>query len=99
MDANIIKFLEDLLVEAGQDGLPEDIREQLILDLHERLERRLILAAVGGMTLAKQKEFEALSKTQPTPVEIKKFVEANVADADAVFKAAFADFRATYLGK
>lgn len=98
MDAKIKKYLEELVVDAGQGDLPAEVREQLVLDLNQRLEQRLILSAVGAMSLQKQAEFEALAATKPAMEVVEKFVRENVADADAVFKKAFEDFRAIYIG-
>ena len=98
MDSKIRQYLEGLLAEAGHDHLPVEVREQLIADLNVRLEQRLILAAVSGMSERKQAEFEALTETNPSKEVVEKFVRDNVVNPDMVFKKAFTDFRTIYLG-
>lgn len=98
MDTKIKQYLEQLLVDAGQGDLPKEVREQLLLDLNQRLEQRLILAAVEGMPEAKQAEFQALAEKKPTAEQVQAFINEHVANPEAVFKKAFEEFRAIYLG-
>ena len=99
MNTNIKKYLEQLLVDAGQTDLPEAVKEQMLEDLNVRLEQRLVLTAVNELSVEQQKESELLAQKKPTQGEVESFLRANIKDYDQVFQKVFADFRKLYLGE
>jgi len=99
MDTNIRTFLKQLMADAGQTGLPAEVEEQLLEDLNQRLEQRLVLAAMDAMTVEKQLELQKMVEKKTDNEKLSEFIKANLPDADAVFKKAFQEFRDLYLEK
>ena len=97
MDTNVKNFLKQLLQDGGQTGLPIEIEEQLLEDLNQRLEQKLILVAIDNLVPEKQAELHEMTEKGGKPEEIMIFLRANIVDLDQLFRNAMEEFRNTYL--
>jgi predicted dinucleotide-binding enzyme len=99
MNQQIYNFLKQLLDDAGQTDMPEEVQKQMIEDLNSRLEDKLILTALNHMPADKQDDFDQLAENKASGEEIENFIKQNVPDWEGVFSEALVEFRETYLGK
>jgi len=97
MNENIKSYLEQLLVDAGQTGLPKPVKEQFLEDLNQRLEQRLMILAVDNLPEDKQLELEKMAKAKTSAADVDSFLRGNIKDYENLFRQAFADFRKLYL--
>lgn len=98
MTPEIHEYLKQLLVDAGQTDLGEDLEEVMIQDLATRLEDRLTLAAVEKLPQEKQEELTTLAAEKENAQLVMEFLQKNIPDYDEVFAQALAEFREVYLG-
>jgi hypothetical protein len=98
MTPEIHRFLKELLIDAGQTGLGEEVENQLIEDLYSRLEDRLILTAMASLPPDKQRELEEIAANKKQdPKKVEAFLMENIPDYAKVIGTALADFRNTYI--
>ena len=97
MNPQIKEFLKDVLKDAGQTDLPENLEEQMLKDLNTRLEERLILVALEHLAPDKQQELEELSKNNADASSLENFVKENVPNWEKVFADALIEFRNLYI--
>jgi len=98
MNPEIRKYLQQLLKDAGQKDLGAELEEEMLNDLHARLEDRLILAAMENLPQDKQNELGHMAENKENPDKIQAFLQKNIADYNGVFARALEAFRETYLG-
>jgi hypothetical protein len=94
MTPEIKKYLQELLHDAGQTGLGEEIENQMIEDLYSRLEDRLIITAMGHLSDAQQDELEGMGKDA---AKTEAYLRKNIPDYDKVFSQVLVDFRNLYI--
>jgi len=96
MDPQVQKYLQDLLRDAGQTDLGEELEEQMMKDLYSRLEDRLIITAIGFLGQKEREQLEGFSDDQ-TPQEVQNFLKKHVPNYDRVFAQVLLDFRNLYI--
>lgn len=99
MNENIEKFLRQLLIDAGQTGMTEEVMKEMIVDLNRRLEDRLILTAIDSLPPDKQEELEQMAESGAGAGDMESFVKSNIPNWEEVFSKALLEFRESYLGK
>ncbi len=99
MTPEIREYLLELLKEAGQTDLSDEVREQLLQDLNSRLEERLTLTVMEQLSPEKVEEIQALVERNGSPEEVSTFLKTNVTNYEEVFGTALVEFRNIYLGK
>ena len=94
MTPEIKKYLQELLRDAGQTGLGEEIENQMIEDLYSRLEDRLIITAMSHLSDAQQDELEKMGKDK---VKTEAYLRKHIPNYDQVFSQVLVDFRNLYI--
>jgi len=99
MNPEIRKYLQELLKDAGQTGLGEELENQMIEDLNSRLEDRLILTALSYLNLDQQNQLQEMANVKGPKLhgEMETFFKKNIPDYDQVFAQALVDFRNLYI--
>lgn len=93
------EFLTGLLEEAGMDIVPPQVREKLFVELAQRLDAKLTLAALVAMPNKKVPSFEKLLSAKAPVFEVTQFLDENVPNIEHVYAQAIVEFRNSYLNK
>jgi len=91
-------FLESLLNDAGMDTMSVEVKQQMLKDLHARLQDRFFGQVIISMPEKDLTEFRKLSENKASQEELQKFIEEHVPNAPEVFAKAMVTFRNDYLG-
>jgi len=94
MTPEIKKYLQELLRDAGQTGLGQEIEDQMVEDLNSRLEDRLIITAMQHLSDAQQGELEKMGKDA---AKTEAFLRKSIPDYDKIFSQVLVDFRNLYI--
>ncbi len=97
MTPEIRAFLRQLLQDAGQTNLGEELENVLIGDLYPRLVDRMILTAVAHLNEGKQAELLKMADEQADKETVEQFLRENVANFDQVFGKTMEEFREIYI--
>ena len=98
MTPEIEQYLRELLHEAGQTGMGDDIEKTLMADLYTRLEERLMLTAMQHLSDEQQMTLEKMAEEKKAQAEIQAFIQKNIPDYEMVFAQALINFRNLYIG-
>lgn len=90
-------FLGALLDEAGMD-MSVEVRQQMLKDLHARLQDRFFGQVVISLSDSDLTQFRKMSESGASQEEMEKFIQSHVPNAPEVFASAMASFRNDYLG-
>jgi len=97
LSPSLDKFVDELLVAQGIDGVDPEVREQLVEDLTTRLNDRLEAAMVAELPEDKLPELERLLDHGNNEVELQKFFADNIPNLPALLARELAAFRQDYL--
>jgi len=97
LSPSLDKFVDELLVAQGIDGVDPEVREQLVEDLTTRLNDRLEAAMVAELPEDKLPELEQLLDHGNNEVELQKFFADNIPNLPALLARELAAFRQDYL--
>jgi hypothetical protein len=89
-------FLENLLEDSGMQ-LTADLKDGMILDLYNRLEKKMIADAVDNLSPDKVEEFIKLAESGAGKPEVEAFITQNIPNSQEVFKKSLIDFRNYFL--
>lgn len=90
-------YLENLLEDAGMMLTPE-LKESLIIDLYNRLEKKMIADAIENMKPEDVEVFVQTIKTSQNQQEIDQFINSHLPNAKEIFVQSLVDFRTYFLG-
>lgn len=90
-------YLESILVDAGAVTLDEASHEEMIKELFVRLDSYIISVIVDRLPDEYVEEFVKMNENGKSQVEVEKFLQDKLPDAQQVFTDLFGDFRDTYL--
>lgn len=84
----ILKTINEALVKAGIDKMPEDFKQQYTAKLVQEAQQRLGIMALGELDEKGVKEYEELSSGEkdPTPEEMMDFFNTHIPDFQAKVK-------------
>ena len=91
-------FLESLLQDAGMKSLDEQMHEEMIKELYQRLDNHLTSVIVDNMPSQHLDAFMRLNEEKKPKAEIEQFLQDKMPNSKEVFAKAFAQFRELYLG-
>jgi hypothetical protein len=91
-------FLEALLDEAGMDTMSVEVREQMLKDLHARLQDRFFGDVVINLSESDLTEFRTMTDSGASQEKLEKFIEEHIPNAPEVFAKSMMTFRNDYLG-
>jgi len=97
MTSQIRSFLKQLLFDAGQTDLPQEVENQMIEDLYTRLEDRLMLSAMEHLSEEQQEVLDRMTEEGKSADEVETFLKSAIPNYDEVFRATLEDFRNTYI--
>lgn len=90
-------FLENLLEDAGMQ-LTDELKESMIVDLNNRLEKKLIADAIDNMQPQDVEAFIALlQQSNGDKVQVESFINSKVPNSKEVFMKSLVDFRNYFL--
>lgn len=90
-------FLENIIDEAGLQLTPQ-LKEAMIGDLYNKLEKKLIADAIENLKPEDVDEFVEVVRNSRSQTEIQKFVEEKLPNAKEIFMESLIDFRTYFLG-
>lgn len=93
--ANLDRFLDQLISEKSLNDKDPEISKQIKTDLRELLDRKLDAVILSQLPEEKLADFEALIDSGNSE-EIKNFITQNVANFDEVIARALMEFRQAY---
>lgn len=93
------KYLESLLNDAQVTLIDEQMKEEMIRELYERLDHYLTGVIVNNLPSDQLENFVKMNEEKKPREEIEQFIKEHVPKAEEVFASAFIDFRNLYLGK
>ena len=96
MNPDVKKYLQEILRDAGQTNLGQDLENQMLQDLYTRLEDRLALLALNNLSPSQREELEKLSGQKSQPA-IETFLKTNIKNYDQLFAQNLLDFRNLYI--
>jgi hypothetical protein len=82
MRTNTTSF-EDIMKALNVEELPEQEREEILLDLNELVFKGTLVRLLERMDEPTQEEFDALLSTDASEGDVEKFLQKHVPDADA----------------
>jgi hypothetical protein len=94
---DIRNFLVGLLTDAGMADMDEQVKEEMMTQLFERLDTYLAGVLVDKLPPEKMEEFIDMNNTEATPEQIDAFLKQNIPNAQEEFARAFAEFRNMYV--
>ena|SRR3990167_8258167 len=92
-------FLLRLMVQAGLEILPPNIRDEILSELAMRLDAKLTLAALEALPDDRVGEFKKLLVQKRTSSQISDFLNKNIVNIGEIYSLAFVDFEKQYLGR
>lgn len=90
-------FLESLLEDAGMT-LTDELKEPMIMDLYNRLEKKMIADALEQMKPEEADEFVKLVQSNAPQDQINGYINSHIPNAKEVFVESLTDFRTYFLG-
>ena len=94
--ADVRGFLENLLEDSGLQLTPE-LKEAMVGDLYQRLEKKLISDAVEKMQPDEVEAFINMIQSDSSKEELEKYISDHVPNAKEVFVQSLTDFRSYFL--
>lgn len=91
-------FLNLLLNEGGMETMSPEVKEQMLGDLHLRLNEKIFASVLSRLDDRKVTEFRELVEKKASGKELEKFIDNNVPNAQDFFAQVFMNFRSDYLG-
>ena len=89
-------FLESI-IDAAHEELEPELREQMLADLGDRLNDRLILTVLANLTEQEQEEFEKLASDAGRVGEIEGWLRGRIPHYDELMAQTMEQFRADYV--
>ncbi|MFT5179627.1 MAG: hypothetical protein ACI9GH_000344 [Candidatus Paceibacteria bacterium] len=89
-------FLNKLLIEKGVEGVPEDVRNQMVEDLESRLEKMIDATILNNIPEGDLEEFEKKLDSSDEN-EMQSFIKEKIPNLDEVLAGVFLKFRKIYL--
>jgi hypothetical protein len=96
--ADVRGFLEDLLTTANIGELDEEMHEDLVQELYQRLDNYLTTTIMNNLPPEHMEAFIGMNEAKKPQAEIQQFLSDNMPNVDQVFADAFVQFREMYLG-
>jgi len=96
--ADVRGFLEDLLTSANIASLDDDMQEELIQELYQRLDNFLTTVILNNLPAEHLNTFIGMNEAKTPQAEVQQFLQEKMPNADQVFANAFIQFREMYLG-
>lgn len=97
MPAQIRGFLEDLLTQSGITPIDEQMKEEMLKDLFQRLDKFLASKIVQNLTDADLEVFMKMNEEGKPQEDIDAFLKEHMPNAQEVFANAFGEFRDLYV--
>lgn len=91
-------FLNLLLDEGGMGTVSPEVREQMLKDLHLRLNEKMFVSILSRLDDEKTTKYRELIEGKAPAEEVEKFIDSNIPDAQDFFAQVFMTFRSDYLG-
>jgi transcription elongation factor Elf1 len=97
VDDEISSYLKSLLEKKGMGILPQEILDNMLVDLYSRFNNFLFLNIMKKIPKEKYKEFDHFRETQPTPKQSMDFMKNNVTNLNKFVEESFLDFEKIFL--
>ncbi len=94
---DIYEFLASCLNEKGMGIASEKLKEEMILDLAERLQAWLMQHLAGRLTESQVKDLDSLSEKGADRREIMEYLSAKIPNLEVAFAEEMEKFKKTYL--
>jgi hypothetical protein len=92
-------FINQILDEKGLPEVDDEVRQQLVEDMTQRLLDQINRAIVEAIPEAKLEEFEKIATTAKSDDKLQKFFADNGVDTQAVTVNTMVNFKNLYLGQ
>lgn len=90
---NIGKFIDEVIIKAGYDKMPEDFLSEYKEKLTEEAHKRLGITAIEALPEDKTEEFSKLAEENPNDFDaINKYLKENITDFDQKMAEALSEF-------
>jgi len=91
-------FLDSCLFDKGIKDIPEELREQMITDLSDRLQQWLMQSVFAHLPEAAAPEMDKLMDKGASQEEIMEFLQTRVPNINKIFEEEMVKFKQAYLG-
>ena len=91
-------FLQQLLIDAGMDGVSPEVKDQMLTDLRARLEDRLLGTIILHLSEEDLVTFNKLSDDNASEEQVTKFIDEKIPDYAELAGQAMLQFKNDYLG-
>ncbi len=96
--ADVRAFLESILQDANIATVDDSMRESIIQELFQRLDKFMLTTVVEALPPEKMEDFTKLVQAGKDRSELEGYLKAHIANAQEVFVRAMLAFRDLYLG-
>lgn len=90
-------FLESLLEDAGMQ-LTDELKEAMVADLYNKLEKKMIADALENMKSEDVDEFVKLIQSSKDQTQIQQYINSHLPNAKDIFVQSLVDFKTYFLG-
>lgn len=99
VDAEVVKFLTNLLEKKGMGILPENIVADMLMDLFTRFQSALLISVMNEMDEETLTKFNELMGEGADVDESFKFFKESVPNMEKIIAKTMEEFSKTYLGE
>ncbi len=93
----IIDAAKKIFEELSLDIQDIDVREQMVRDIEQSIQERIMARLVQVLSVEQQHQLDALITRQATPEEIQEFVSASVSNIPTIIAEVIVEIRNEYL--
>ena len=90
---------EKILIEKGLEIDDAEAKEEFISDIEASINDRVDEAILEYLTEEQKKEFDKLIDSNPTPQEIREFIDGNISNMPQIIANAIINVRNIYLSQ
>ena len=90
-------FLEQLLADKHKQGMPEKLKDDMVIDLYSRLLHHLLLSYMQALPDKSAEAFEKMMDSEPDNTTTQKFLQDHLPNLDDITTKSLQEFRNVYL--
>jgi hypothetical protein len=91
-------FIDSLLLQKGLHQAPDSVKEQLILEIYDRLQQWLLADMFNAVPDSAEQQLEQFMSGDPSKQQIQEFFEKIIPNHEEVLSNSLRSFEQTYLG-
>jgi hypothetical protein len=97
LDPAMVEFLNSCLEEKGIKDVPQDLHDQMVSDLADRLQDWLMQAVFAKLEEKDMPAMDELMEKGADQGEIMEYLQKTIPNIEQIFAAAMQEFKQTYL--